>query len=160
MKKTKRVVSFFLVLCLIMTAMPEIKASATETVFSGGSGTESDPYVLAGASDFIQLSNKVAGGEEYDGKYFTISDQETEPIELSTENGFSPIGKKGHVFYGSLDGNGKTIDLNLNLPEQSDVGLLGYCSGSYIKNLTVTGSVKGCSFVGGIAGQDRIKIIN
>lgn len=160
MKKTKRVVSFFLVLCLIMTAMPEIKASATETVFSGGSGTESDPYVLAGASDFIQLSNKVAGGEEYDGKYFTISDQVTEPIVLSTENGFSPIGKKGHVFYGSLDGNGKTIDLNLNLPEQSDVGLFGYCSGRYIKNLTVTGSVKGGSFVGGIAGQARMNIMN
>ena len=160
MKKTKRVVSFFLVFCLIMTAMPEIKASATETVFSGGSGTESDPYVLAGASDFIQLSNKVAGGEEYDGKYFTISDQVTEPIALSTEDGFSPIGKKGHVFYGSLDGNGKTIDLNLNLPEQSDVGLFGYCSGRYIKNLTVTGSVKGCSFVGGIAGQARMNIMN
>ena len=84
----------------------------------------------------------------------------TEPIALSTENGFSPIGKKGHVFYGSLDGNGKTIDLNLNLPEQSDVGLFGYCSGRYIKNLTVTGSVKGCSFVGGIAGQARMNIMN
>ena len=153
-------VSFFLVFCLIMTAMPEIKASATETVFSGGSGTESDPYVLADASDFIQLSNKVAGGEEYDGKYFTISDQVTEPIELSTENGFSPIGKNGHVFCGNLDGNGKTIDLNLNLPEQSDVGLLGYCLGCYIKNLTVTGSVKGWSFVGGIVGNARVKIMN
>ena len=160
MKKIRRIISFFLALCMIMTLMPEVKVSAGETLFSGGSGTENNPYLLANADDFIQLTNNVKGGEDYSGKYFKIPDDVTDPIELSSANGFFPIGDTdGNQFEGILDGNGKTIKLNLDLSDTSLVGLFGNFSG-LVKNLTVTGSVTGDRYVGGIAGESSGTIMN
>ena len=157
MKTTRKIISFFLAFCMLMTCMPNnmVYVSAASS-FSGGSGTEDDPYILKNAADFKQLATDVNGGTSYEGKYFKVSDQVTEPIALSTDGGFVPIGtvlngNDFRYFGGVFDGNGKTIDLNLSGTEH--VGLFGYLgSGAVIKNITTTGTVTGSNNVGSIAG--------
>ena len=167
MKKTKRILSFILVFCMFLTLMPDSlvyaseEGAASEIKFSGGTGTETDPYIIKDATDFIQLATDVNGGTSYEGTYFKVSDEVTEPIALSTGDGFAPIGKVSNYFRGTFDGNEKTVALDLDLSTSLYVGLFGYCgSGSVIKNVTTTGTVKGKSYVGGIAGNANGKIIN
>ena len=167
MKKTKRILSFILVFCMFLTLMPDSlvyaseEGAASEIKFSGGTGTETDPYIIKDATDFIQLATDVNGGTSYEGTYFKVSDEVTEPIALSTGDGFAPIGKESNSFKGTFDGNEKTVALDLDLSTSFGVGLFGYCgSGSVIKNVTTTGTVKGTSDVAGIAGNARGKIIN
>ena len=54
-------------------------------------------------------------------------------------------------FKGTFDGNGKTVKLNI---EQTTnyAGLIGYANGATVKNVTVTGSVSGAQYVGGVVG--------
>ncbi len=66
---------------------------------------------------------------------------------------WTPIGTRTAPFEGNLDGNGYTIkNLNVNLPNQDYVGLVGYGKGE-ITNLTIEGaSIKGRSYTGVLAG--------
>ena len=85
----------------------------------------------------------------------------SEPILLSSADGFSPIGTESNRFNGTFDGNDKTVELNLALSETSYVGLFGCCdSKSVIKNVMTTGTVVGKNYVGGIAGETGGIIIN
>jgi|GEM_PF-2686421 len=60
------------------------------------------------------------------------------------------------LFTGHFDGNGHTINVNINelfSPLQFDTGLFAYIgAGGIIENLSVNGSVSGSQAVGGIAG--------
>jgi hypothetical protein len=47
--------------------------SEKEQRFSGGDGTVGNPYVIATAADFAQLSADVAAGIDYDGEYFILA---------------------------------------------------------------------------------------
>ena len=158
MQKTKRIVSFLITLCMLMAFVPTHMAYAA-SAFSGGSGTEVDPYIIASAADFIQLATDVNGGTSYEGTYFKVSDDVTEPIVLTADGGFVPIGTVSAMFEGTFDGNGKTVQLNLDL-STNYVGLFGYCGSSVIKNVTTTGTVTGKANVGGIAGYSLGNIIN
>ncbi|MDY3774387.1 MAG: hypothetical protein SO023_04650, partial [Eubacterium sp.] len=163
MKTTKRILSFFLVFCMLMTCMPDTLVYAEESTFSGGSGTENDPYLLANATDFKKLATDVNGGTTYAGTYFMVPDSVTAPIELSSEDGFVPIGNDTTNFQGTFDGNGKTIQLSVDLTATSGgyAGLFGYAgTSSVVKNVTTTGTVKASDFVGGIAGKSQGKCIN
>ena len=157
MQKTKRIVSFLITLCMLMAFVPTHMAYA-ESAFSGR-GTEDDPYIIANAADFIQLATDVNGGISYSGTYFKVSDNVTEPIVLTTDGGFAPIGTVSAIFEGTFDGNGKTVQLNLDLSTDY-VGLFGFCGSSVIKNVTTTGTVTGKGNVGGIAGYSLGNIIN
>ena len=169
MKTKRRIISFFLAFCMLLTCMPNnmVYASAAEaseaSSFSGGSGTENDPYILANADDFKKLAEDVDGGTSYEGTYFKVSDAVTEPIALTTDGGFVPIGTEGKSFNGIFDGNGKTVNLSVDLADTNTgyVGLFGNTGGnSVVKNVTTAGTVKACQFVGGIAGFAVGKIIN
>lgn len=163
MKTKRRIISFFLVFCMLMTCMPDTLVYAEESTFSGGSGTENDPYLLANAADFKKLATDVNGGTAYAGTYFMVSDSVSAPIELSSEDGFVPIGNNTTNFQGTFDGNGKTIQLSVDLTATSGsyAGLFGYAGdSSVVKNVTTTGTVKASSFVGGIAGKSMGKCIN
>ncbi len=74
---------------------------------------------------------------------------------------WTPIGKANEVaFSGIFDGNGYTIsNLNCNIPNGEFVGLFGW-SGGTVANLTVTGSVKGKEWVGGIVGYSMGMVTN
>ncbi len=82
--------------------------------FEGGSGTETDPYLIATAEQLAKLSNDVAGSNTlYERKWFKL----TNDIDLSGKR-WNPIGQykwlpdytsPGNEFRGNFDGNGKTV---------------------------------------------------
>ena len=124
-----------------------------------GSGTESDPYRIGTAEGLKWFRDKVnnaknAANNIEDTK---ICAELTKDIDLSGE-AWTPIGIGG-AFYagtppysGTFDGKGHTIK-NLSIDSSAHyVGLFGYVYGGTIRNLTVSGSVKGSEHTGGIAG--------
>lgn len=120
-----------------------------------GSGTETDPYRIGTAEGLKWFRDKVNNAtKEPDTK---ICAELTEDIDLNGE-AWTPIGI-GDAFYartppysGTFDGKGHTIK-NLSIDSSAHyVGLFGYVYGGTIRNLTVSGSVKGSEHTGGIAG--------
>ena len=76
--------------------------------------------------------------------------------------GFSPIGVTTNAYTGMFDGNNfQIINLAINAPASTDVGLFGLVGGaSVISNLNITGTVIGNNNVGGIAGRNNGSIID
>ena len=91
--------------------------------FAGGTGDESDPYLIETGEQLAKLANDVNNGETYSGKYFKL----TSNIALNAEspindnftaksttilNGlhqWTPIGTSTSQFAGTFDGNNRTI---------------------------------------------------
>ena len=144
----------------------------TPMVFSGGSGTEADPYILKTADDLIAFSANVNGeatSAEFAGKcYRQLAD-----IDMAGK-AYAPAGKYSDFpFTGQYDGGGKQI-LNLATDGESSAnpvsGLFGYALGAKLSNIvlkdrTNTGSfgyvaglvgradncqVSGCTVIGGV----------
>ena len=76
---------------------------------------------------------------------------------------WTPIGNSEESAYsGTFDGNGKTISgLYINDSTADDQGLFGCLDqGGTVQDLTVSGSVKGDWFVGGVVGYNSGSVIN
>ena len=121
-----------------------------------GSGTETDPYQISTADGLKWFRDKVNNAKTPDETKICV--ELTEDIDLSGEE-WSPIGIGQGVYWGSLsysgtfDGKGHTIkNLSIDNSSANFVGLFGYVLGGTIRNLTVSGSVKGSGHTGGIAG--------
>ena len=76
--------------------------------FQSGSGTESDPYLIATDLQLAKLARDVTNGTTYNGQFFKLS----EDIQLNAGY-WIPIGnlanKSAINFQGTLEGDGKTI---------------------------------------------------
>ena len=121
-----------------------------------GSGTETDPYQISTAEGLKWFRDKVNSATK--AADTQICAELTEDIDLSGEE-WTPIGI-GQSFHwgirsysGTFDGKGHTIkNLSIDNSSANFVGLFGYVLGGTIRNLTVSGSVKGSGHTGGIAG--------
>ena len=129
-------------------------------------GSERNPYIIGTRGQLVTLSNIVRGATSatnsqytsdvykyvkgtiasYGGAYFKLA------ISLTSIGNITPIGTSSNVFSATFDGNYNTLsDLDISVAG-NNVGLFGYISGATIKYLTVNGSVKGSSNVGGVVG--------
>lgn len=131
----------------------------TATAYTG-TGTESDPYLIANAEQLAYFRNQVDGGNTFEGKYVKLNDN----INLNGKN-FDPIGwgysttahnrdgVAGKTFNGTFDGNGKTIyglyqnGWDLEASTGTDYtytncgfGLFATASNATFKNLTISGA--------------------
>ena len=102
--------------------------------FSGGNGSESNPYQLSTADDLSKLSNDVRKGNSFENQYFIL----TNNINLASISSWLPIGLVSSVpFMGCFDGNGYAIS-NINLSANNAYnGLFGFISDAKIYNLQV-----------------------
>ena len=121
-----------------------------------GNGTENDPYQISTADGLKWFRDKVNSAKTSDET--KICAVLTEDIDLSGEE-WTPIGIGQSVYWGIrsysgiFDGKGHTIkNLSIDNSSANFVGLFGYVYGGTIRNLTVSGSVKGTGHTGGIAG--------
>ena len=73
--------------------------------FSGGSGTQADPYQISSVADWNTLATNVEAGDSYSGMYFTL----TEDID----NIETMVGSEGKPFSGHFYGNGKELKVSL-----------------------------------------------
>ena len=115
-------------------------------VYSGGSGTADDPYIIANGADLMKLSDDVNFLQDVQsGVHFKLADD----INLGGHM-FTPIGEGNIYFQGVFDGNGKTI---FNFTANSDFpaifGHAGY--GGTIRNLKVDHAVFTCTNTYGAA---------
>ena len=73
--------------------------------FSGGQGTDSDPWQIATAADLARLAQQVNSGQTYSGNYFV----QTADINLDAHS-WDPIGRNASQYFcGSFDGQGYKI---------------------------------------------------
>lgn len=122
--------------------------------FSGkGSGTTNDPYLITTANELNQTRNNL------EACYKLMRDIDlTEWLsENNPSQGWMPIGAKDEPFKGTFDGNGKTLKLFINRPDQENVGFMGVVDRATIKNLTVKGNITGKTAVGGIIGYCNVR---
>ena len=128
----------FLVLVMCVCAVFCLSVSAMS-----GSGTESDPYIITDVDEFMNINNNKSAWYKLEAD-----------LELPTSSG-AYITSKG-AFTGVFDGNGHTIKVDIQgVTTKSDDtfdALFAIVTGQ-IKNLTVSGSVKGSNKVAGIVGK-------
>lgn len=167
----KKVLSLLLTLCLAMTFVPMAAFAAEAPLFSGGTGTQQDPWLITSQADLIALAEFLNSGnaETFDtanagignchGYYF----KQTADIDLTGVT-WEPIGYSGgYYFAGNYDGDGHTIS-NATSTGKNDAdgfataGIFGWVAFGSVENLHVknanfvaTGHNE-YSYVGGIAG--------
>lgn len=149
----------------------------TTKILSGGSGTESDPFIIKTAEDLKNMSVYLKRAVISPNSSIKIDDN-TSNIDCTNLEGFEIIGQGDFPFMGTFDGNNKTIS-NLHVESQSsgEVGMfkrLSYINNesvsasATVKNLTLSGcSFSGGTYAGAIAGYmegtskiENCKVIN
>ena len=142
----------FLTIALLCAVVPGAWAQ-----FSGGSGTEADPYQISTADDWIALCNNVNKGTSttYNGKFFKL----TADITVKEEFDGVPtkmVGRGENVnFRGTFDGGGHTLTVNyVDNNDENACAPFRYIRNATIKNLHVAGTItKNYKlFAGGLVG--------
>ena len=185
-KTTRSILSVLLAALLLVTSTPLTPAFAGEggTVspqsesgegpFAGGTGTADDPYQIATAEelwDFAELVNGTDGNSADPGAHAKLMN-DINLSEICGENvdgqsvSWTPIGNEAHRYTGTFDGDGHTISgLYIDSSDNDYKGLFGYLSTDgnntgTVKDLSVSGSVKGDWYVGGVVGRNGGNVIN
>ena len=137
----------FTMLMLVMAILMPYGGAWAQTPPSKGDGEVGNPYIITKAEELAWFRDQVNSGNNF--ICAKISD-DVEVIDMSTvchaedksqnlkELSWKPIGKNdyGYQYWGTFDGNGKTItNLYINA-SQNNVGLFGYTKEGTIKNLT------------------------
>ncbi len=123
--------------------------------FSGGLGTEDNPYKIADARDFKNIQTLIANGFDSDLKsehFQTAYYKQTANIDINNED-LTPIGNETTPFAGFYDGDGNSLQ-NIAINASADnAGVFGYMTGGTVKKLNVSGNISStANQVGGIVG--------
>ncbi len=125
--------------------------------YSGGSGTEADPYQIANKQDLLTMA---AANEDYDKHFILTADidlagQTFTTAVIARDMDASDRNFQGASFRGTFDGRGHRImNLTINNYHGDYVGLFGVNDGT-IKNLTLTHAiVRGDWYAGLLAGDN------
>lgn len=140
---------------------PEPWSGNSAGAFAGGTGTESDPFLISNGEELAYFSAQVNAGNTYEGQYIVLTGdillngmKEDGTFVSGSLKQFTPIGSAARPFKGIFDGRGfKIIGLYIDknwLPYQ---GLFGYAgTGSEIADLKLAGSIAGGDKTGSVAG--------
>lgn len=107
---------------MLVTLLLMLLTTATawaDSAFSGGDGSQDNPYKIANTADLDQLASDVNGGNNYDGKNFVMTADITyDPNALTTDtdgdgiidSNFTPIGFNGKSFAGvTIDATDRSV---------------------------------------------------
>lgn len=123
----------------------------TITYPGGGSGTETDPYIIVTTDEMDALAATVNGGDVMSGKHFRL----LADLNYSGKT-YTPIGTMDSRFQGTFDGHGHSIsNVVINQSDQDRQGLFAVIHDvGTVKNLVLGAgsSITGGYHVGGIAG--------
>ncbi len=132
--------------------------------YSGGSGTESDPYQIATATDLINLGKTTTHYSKFfiltaniDLAGYTFTRAVIAP-DINTNSGFT-----GTQFNGKFNGNGHIVsNLTINGTSRDYIGLIGYTtSAAVINNLSlISVNIFGHNLVGGLIGYNNYGTIS
>lgn len=104
-----------------------------------GDGTEDSPYLIASIENWNYLMYQVSSGETYSDKHFRLTDN----VKIHKMIGMYGGDYEGQQkpFSGTLDGNGKTLTLDLD-GSGNYIAPFACIQNATIKNLVLAGSVK------------------
>jgi len=129
-------------------------AGASLAQYSGGSGTQQDPYQISSAADWQSLMNTSG---DWDKHFILTADINLEAVALL------PVGNYNQRFTGVFDGNDHIIhNADVNMPSSNYVGLFGcVTSTGRIHNLGLEDvAITGENCVGGLAGANEGTLTN
>ena len=117
----------------IMDATEKALAKAVSG-FTGGTGTEADPYTVSSEAGLRYIQQQVAGGNSFAEKHIKL----TSDVTLTSE--WIPIGSSASLaFAGHFDGAGHTVR-NMTITDSTlgYAGFFGYIlSGASVRNVTL-----------------------
>ena len=126
--------------------------AADTSRFAGGSGTQTDPYLIANESQLRYLSSSVNADVDWSGVYFkqtadiTLTGGDWQPVgwALNGEVNGKKTAIAAYPFRGNYDGaghtiSGLTIGTKSHPADQLSSGLFGLTAGAYSTNETPTG---------------------
>ena len=167
----KRILGIALAICMMIFCVPMGVFAAEAPSFSGGTGTQGDPWLIASQADLTALAEFLnsgnaatfdtenAGVGNCHGYYF----KQTADIDLTGVT-WEPIGYSGkYYFAGNYDGGGHSITNAVSTGKvdpdgYATAGIFGWAAFGSVENLHVknanfvaTGQ-NNYSYVGGIAG--------
>ncbi|MDR1703332.1 MAG: hypothetical protein LBS19_01430 [Clostridiales bacterium] len=120
--------------------------------FSGGSGTEEDPFLVSNAAELAAVRDVTSGYYGYDIHYIQIADIDLSQAHPNADGGFwEPIGNQEYRFAGNYDGGGYAIyGLRLCAPQMQEseeqspypfdyaaIGLFGRAENASLKNIRI-----------------------
>ncbi|MEA2013044.1 MAG: hypothetical protein U9O87_08230 [Verrucomicrobiota bacterium] len=163
MKKRNLIFSVILIMLLAV--------NSSLFAYSGGSGTEGEPYQIATTDDLIKLSTTSSDWDKYFIQTANISfDEDENQVDWdgvagpdgNGTSGFSPIGNRSTNFTGNYAGDEHTIDnLYINRPYTDYIGLFGFIKNATITNTGVTNvNMTGKDYLGGLVGANSSTISN
>lgn len=138
-KTRTKVLSLLLSLVMVLSLVPSLGLTAyADATYSGGTGTEADPYLISTVDDWKALAAAVNSGTEYSGKYF----KQTANLDMSGVEGLAPVGTMDACFAGNYNGSGFEISnatINVVVTSGNAVaGVFGVLTGGgSISNLKV-----------------------
>ena len=121
-------------------------------LFSGGAGTDADPYKISTVRDlkYLKKYSTEGYGSNTAASFLTAYYQQTADISAGS---VTPIGTSDAPFTGVYDGNSKTLNVTIST-STDNTGVFGYLQDATVKDLTVAGTVTSSGqFTAGIAGQ-------
>ena len=123
----------FLFLAISLFSIPAMHAvvtwnGTTSKIWTQGTGTAADPYLIETPANLAYLSAQVSAGNTYTGVYFL----QTEDFNLNSKT-WKPIGSDTYKFSGIYDGGNKYI----SNPTES---LFGHINNATIQNLILQGN--------------------
>ena len=112
-----------------------------------GDGTSGNPFLILNATHL----NWMADNPQYwPGRHFRLDADIGTPPAVPWDR---IIGSDTEPFIGIFNGNGRSIQLQIDTPMQDNVGMFAQIGATgFVLNLTVRGVVNGGSHVGGLAG--------
>ena len=167
----KRILGIALAICMMIFCVPMGVFAAEAPSFSGGTGTQGDPWLIASQADLSALAEFLNSGnaEQFDAENAGVGNchgyyfKQTADIDLTGVT-WEPIGYSGgYYFAGNYDGGGHSITNAVSTgkvdPEgYATAGIFGWVAFGSVANLHVknanfvaTGQ-NNYSYVGGIAG--------
>ena len=118
-----------------------------------GLGTADSPYRISTADELAAFRDRVNDGSEQSAHAKLMNNID---LNGSVTNQWTPIGTSSNQYTGNFNGQNFKISglyINTNTDYQ---GLFGYVgTNGKIENLTVSGSVSGSNYVGGIVGYNQ-----
>lgn len=141
--------------------MKNLNAFIANGLFSGGNGTEGNPYLIKTKKDMEDLASlvnentlqTVYGRNWSYGNYFSLQNDILNDT-IKTIVGENLIGADSLCFDGVFYGNGHSLNVKIDR-DTNNVGVFGILGVGTIDSLLVEGEVSGTYFVGGVCGLNR-----
>ena len=167
----KRILGIALAICMMIFCVPMGVFAAEAPSFSGGTGTQGDPWLIASQADLSALAEFLNSGnaEQFDAENAGVGNchgyyfKQTADIDL-TGVAWEPIGYSGsYYFAGNYDGGGHSITNAVSTGKvdpdgYATAGIFGWVAFGSVENLHVKNAnfvatdQNNYSYVGGIAG--------